>query len=110
MNNIAENNKLIRHFMGLYPTLSKPDLYYYRDGVFFFANGTLEEVGKSMDEYVKYSTDWNWLMEVVQKINLHIVASTDLAKNLERGLINASIGRVYTSCVNYIKWYNKQSK
>ena len=110
MNNIAENNKLIRNFMGLQPTLNKPYFYSYRDGVFFSSNGTLEEVSKSMDEYVKYSTDWNWLMEVVQKINLHIVASTDLAKNIERGLINANIERVYTSCVNYIKWYNQQSK
>ncbi len=110
MNNRIENNRLIRNFMGLHPTLNKPDFYSYRDGIFFSSNGTLEEVSKSMDEYVKYSTDWNWLMKVVEKINLHIDTSTDLSKNLERGLINANIERVYASCVNYIKWYNQQTK
>jgi hypothetical protein len=68
MNNTIENNKLIRTFMGLQPKLIAPDVYSYNDGVFFTSRGSLEQVSKSMDEYVKYHSDWNWLMDVLIKI------------------------------------------
>jgi len=112
MNNRIENNRLIRNFMGLYPTLNKPDFYSYRDGVFFSSNGTIEEVSKSMDEYVKYSTDWNWLMKVVEEIEKYkfnfIIGGTE--KHIIRNYGNSKLISTYGCCIEFIKWYNQQSK
>ena len=93
MNNTTENNKLIAEFMGGYET----------------------------EEFEDYHSDWNWLMEVVDKIE-----SMDFVLNIRQGhvsIVNNSgktpfytgsdivekskIESVYNTCVEFIKWYNK---
>jgi hypothetical protein len=114
--------------MGLMPRLISPDVYSYSDGVFYSTNGSLEEVSRNMDNYVKYSSDYNWLMEVVCKIEsiedgnncakynfiieqsfIEIIdnhTSEEIIK-LDRGTKKEAI---YNACIEFIKWYNQQSK
>jgi hypothetical protein len=62
--NTLENNKLIAEFMGI--------KYVYDDKYIenikeMRANGVMFEQGYMLSE-LKYDTDWNWLMQVVEKI------------------------------------------
>ena len=80
-------------------------------------------------ELMVYHSDWNWLMEVVEKIESlgYIVSthfnSTDI-KDLDtseticynRGSWKqytpqlTKIESVYNACLEFIKWYNKQNQ
>lgn len=134
MNNTIENNRLIRTFMGLIPKIVAPDVYSYNDGVFFTSRGSLESVSKSMDEYVKYHSSWDWLMKVVKEIELHPnsdkfgnftfygLGRTKVQcydKNQNGGQLlhiidiigkDYGIAPTYNACIEFIKWYNQQSK
>ena len=95
MNNIIENNKLIAEFMG----------------------------GYEPEEFEDYHSDWNWLMEVVEKIeNYNEYTNVFFAPegcaidcHIENGFsfsndCDTKIEAVYSVCIEFIKWYNKQSK
>lgn len=120
MNNIIENNQLIRNFMEFQPKLLAPDLYGCSDGIWFASTGSLETVSKSMDKYVKYHSDWNWLHNVVDKIeslgyefqitsgcatvlqNISAIYQTKIYKVHGPNKQEA----VYNTCIEFIKWYN----
>lgn len=77
---------------------------------------------------LKYHEDWNWLMEVVEKIESieYGIYQVDIlqegCKILERCrlLIDKRVGKlesdttkiesVYLACVEFIKWYNNQNR
>jgi len=80
-----------------------------------------EEVGlswdfKLFDDYyyvstLKFHSDWNWIMEVVQKCLIgeaehNPEISNVTIKNIYESLCNTNIEDVLESCVKYIKWYN----
>lgn len=75
-------------------------------------------------EELKFHNDWNWLMLVVDKIEslgFSVTIHTDtcyVAHNTDKSIetiINISdykIGKlkvVYNACVQFVKWFNKQS-
>ena len=108
-----ENNKLIAEFMGW--TLDDKDLNSYRklnNNVFKY----------SLLSNFKYHSDWNCLMEVVEKIRVtekcndfNINYSCDAKIECEyydkvfevytSNTIN-TLEAVYNACVEFIKWYN----
>ena len=96
----TENNKLIAEFME-----HKPTFEVYIDDVLT----TLERPIKN------YNSDWNWLMEVVEKIeSLDIYYNEYIDYNssmFASGKIELStkIEAVYNACVEFIKWYNKNA-
>ena len=112
MNNIIENNKLIAKFMGFVADKSfevklvdgiNTSYYYYKDDVMY------------LPETMCYHSDWNWLMEVVEKCLVgEAEYNEDEAKKAIReiyeSLCNINISSVYNACVEFIKWYNKQNK
>ena len=71
-------------------------------------------------EDLKYHEDWNWLMEVVEKIEslgyrIEIVKHICriYLSNKETIIISENtpkIEAVYNACVEFIKWYNNQNK
>ena len=107
MNTAEENNKLIAEFME-----HKPTFEVYIDDVLT----TLERPVKN------YNSDWNWLMEVVEKIEEFSDWSIecldiDGVKNYQvliylsnTNIIgNNKIEAVYNACVTFINLYNENA-
>ena len=105
-----ETNKVIAEFME-----HKPTFEVYIDDVLT----TLERPVKN------YNSDWNWLMEVVEKIeNLSKEGETYMfsitkfsarvtykgSRIVDLPIDNTKIEAVYNACVEFIKWYNEQNK
>ena len=105
-----ENNKLIAEFLGYI------DNGCSEDG-FLIHPITNYDVEISS---LKYHEDWNWLMEVVEKIEslgyrIEIVKHICriYLSNKETIIISENtpkIEAVYIACVEFIKWYNNQNK
>ena len=117
--NTTENNKIIAEFMGW--KLGHPDLFELRWGNDWF-KGRDKKTNKG---YLFFDSDWNWLMEVVEKIEglrgledaedvLYFV--TIELSYCEIKAYNFVIEQegsdkkeaVYNACVEFIKWYNEQ--
>lgn len=72
---------------------------------------------------LKYHEDWNWLMEVVEKIE-SLGYKIDISKwensqycgiylngkKIAGNETNTKIEAVYNACVEFIKWYNNQNR
>ena len=64
-----ESNRIIAHFMGVRPKMESPDVYTYKDGVFFMVReDNPEKVMDAIVGYSKYHSSWDWLMPVLDKI------------------------------------------
>jgi len=113
----TEYNKLIARFIRVSPKLQSPDLYSLDDLPFFSCTETTpEKCIEAWGKYAKYNSDWNWLMEVVEKIE-SIGFTFELKKNWVRitrkgeSIIlslrggKSKIEVVYNACVEFIKWY-----
>ena len=116
----TENNILIAEFLGQKKTILE-----------FPQFGYMTSSGNWKDEFtpneLKFHINWNWLMEVVEKIeSLNYIVSTNFnstdIKNLDtlktitynRGSLKqytpslTKIQSVHLACVEFIKWYNEQ--
>ena len=110
------DNKLIAEFLGMELTTDGISQLYYTED-------------RSLKQIPKFHTDWNWLMQVVEKIeNLQYKNNNDVFKvvidygsciiyNMINDLdilfsVNSiyKIEAVYNACVEFIKWYNEQNK
>ena len=71
-------------------------------------------------KHPKYDTDWNWLMPVVKKIEslgyrvtiVRHICRIDLTEE-SKLIISEDIKKieaVYSACLEFIKWYNKQNQ
>jgi hypothetical protein len=99
----TENNKLIALFNG--------DIKSINDKVSFNKNCSVNEL--------KYDTDWNWLMVVVEKIEsmnyyvdimnkaVSINNDEDMIVDLSGKDFSTKIEAVYTAVLEFIKWYNQ---
>ena len=120
MKNVTENNKLIAEFMGgLYNnqsmlSLQSNEIWLPYHGVCNYKSDN----GKRL----KYHSDWNWLMPVVEKIeslgNDILITSNYIQITYNKGEKfiaielegNIKIFAVYDACIEFIKWYNEQNK
>lgn len=128
MKNIVENNKLIAEFMGFVADKSfevkladgiNTSYYYYKDDVMY------------LPETMAYHSDWNWLMEVVEKIHSmqsygvlinpngtyiqdeddKVICMTFKNEEVNGEIISSSnIEATFNCCVEFIKWYNEQKQ
>ena len=112
--NTETNNKLMAEFMGFQST----SLGWF-DNEEHLIN---VEKDNTFDD-LKFHKDWNWLMSVVEKIeNYNEYTNVFFAPegcaidcHIENGFsfsndCDTKIEAVYSVCVEFIKWYNKQSK
>jgi hypothetical protein len=110
--NTETNNKLMAEFMGFQST----SLGWF-DNEEHLIN---VEKDNTFDD-LKFHSDWNWLMEVVGKIeNYNEYTSVLFAPQgcaidcyVENGFAfsndcDTKIEAVYNACIEFIKWYNKQ--
>lgn len=104
---ITENNKLLAEFMNWEYTI---------------VNNTILQTTLISD--LDFSKDWNWLMQVVEKIE-SLDHWVEILGGLQKvcliGSINSScesfksvgetkIEAVYNACVEFVKWYNEQKQ
>ena len=105
-----ENNKLIAEFLGYIDNGCSEDGFLMHP----ITNYDVEISG------LKYHEDWNWLMEIVEKIEslgyrIEIVKHICriYLSNKETIVISENIPKieaVYSTVVEFIKWYNNQNK
>jgi hypothetical protein len=115
--NTLENNKLLADFFGgKYKNqtnipLNDNEIWLPKFGVCHLGNN-----GKVL----KFHSDWNWLMEVVEKIDglcrntgfeiysryVHIRVNNNLT--ISSNVCNSKREAVYKACVEFVKWYNEQ--
>ena len=108
--NTTENNKIIVEFMK-WDILN--DMTYSKA-----TKGKWVELDK-----LKFHSNWNWLMEVVEKIEsigywieilggVHNVCRIGITNNIEDFICldnETKIEAVYNTCVTFIEWYNENS-
>ena len=93
---IVKSNRLIAEFMGLEED-SELKGFYLIDGTYY---------------NLRYHFSWDWIMDVVCKINSF---GTELWErnnvdrhNLTEALDSTDLSRVYELCITFIKWYNEK--
>ncbi len=125
--NTTENNKIIAEFLGWSKKINKEEEeipFYNLPIKFRNPNGIKEYI--PIEGFI-FESDWNWLMEVVEKIEslggavcigngncvMIIFYLTDVmgeSYSKTRELIGETkIEAVYNACVEFIKWYNENS-
>ncbi len=93
----TDKNRIIAQFMGLRPKLESPDVYSFSDSPWFVTRGSDPE--KIMDDianYAKYHSDWNWLMEVINRIE-GIWIESETSQDTATVLIDGSFCQIYTN-------------
>lgn len=95
----TEGNKLIAEFMGYDPT--GREVYDTENAEFpFYRKGTWDDV--------EYDTSWDWLMPVVEKINMNSMgANIDYVRDVISLPICSDISKVYSAVIQFIQWYNE---
>ena len=102
-----DNNKLIAEFMGA--TEVKKDTYKFPN-----RTGLPLQIGT-----INYHSDWNWLMEVLDKIEgLGVVVEirenvcyiSPFPNNYISELEQTKLQATYKAVVEFIKWYNNELK
>ena len=97
--NTTENNKIIAEFLSVESS--------YHKGHYICPNGIATE-----PKDMRFDSDWNWLMEVVDKIyetDLYYDKYIDYNSSMfsNGGItLGTRIDRVYNACIEFIKWYN----
>lgn len=110
----TENNKLIAEFMGYKPAPCNNG-FAWDIGVSIPAKYHLYPIQGMLItkecHYLKFNSSWDWLMPVVAKIE-QIPDIYDIEEFLliRDELCTARIEIVYTTVVDFIKWYNQQSQ
>ena len=117
--NIQENNKLLAEFMELKPILISTDFYGIQKDHVHITGKNTDFVMFEFSKSAKYHSDWNWLMQVVDKIESlgYIVVIQSTLCNIStnkffNGVIiknlDTKIESVYNACVDFVKWYNEE--
>ena len=104
VNTTTENNRLLAEFMNLEYTVVN--------------NTTLQT---TLISDLDFSKDWNWLMQVVEKIEEMADWSLELLTTDKKEyqmliplsntnvIVETKIEAVYNACVEFVKWYNKNA-
>lgn len=110
---LQQKKKLITEFMGITPRMYGPNSYGWSDMPWFSCfQDTSEKAMKSIIEYVKYNTDWNWLMKAIKKANdlCEDLADTEEVETLRQGLLNCDIDETFNALVCVIELWNVNNK
>jgi len=95
----TENNKIIAEFMGKKELIKESQ----------FLAMEHKSHNPTIIEYLKYDTDWNWLMEAIEKCReMQIFGSQRLIDNIDNRLLKLDLLATYSNVVDFIKWHNEQ--
>ncbi len=131
---ILQGNALILEFMNIKPTQVASNDYFWSDLPFYSIHEyTSEKVMNGIIEYAKYHSDWNWLMDIWEKINsmnasisinsANVCITTHVIDHILQddsyhkyyffkpsGDNYTPIEALWNAVIDFIKWYNKQNK
>jgi hypothetical protein len=104
-----ENNKLIAEFMGFELQTNPKERWF---GQYFTIPN---EAWSNRIELLHFDTDWNWLMQVVEKIeNLgydvvikYNICTITNGENEFQNEVGQKIYATHQTVIEFIKWYNK---
>ena len=105
-----KDNKLIAEFMGVHDEISLDsiagNIQSWSDAPFFYiTEDSKEKVMEGIAKYSKYDTSWDWLIPVVNKIEME-------CEGVPLQLLNCNlyseIGEVYQAIVEFIKEHNDE--
>jgi hypothetical protein len=105
--NRPRNNELIAVFMG-----AERSQYVWEDGEYAYTM----KIPQAWNKYIIpsnmcYDTSWDWLMPVVKKIRpLWCKNQEEAAANMMAAMFDGDIEITYRYVLEFIKWYNLQSK
>lgn len=98
--NTIKNNKIIAEFMGYKKNTPSKDFFQH----------PIDKNRFDRIEFLSYHTEWNWLMEVISKINeIEEVYEIEEFLVIRDEVCTGRIETTYNSVVEFIKWYNKQN-
>lgn len=103
----TENNKIIAEFMGW--KLGHPDLFELR-----WSNEWFDSRNKKTTKgCLHFDSDWNWLMEAIEKCLIGEAEHDDekakkAISEIYESLCSINISATYKSVVEFIKWHNEQ--
>ena len=105
-----KDNKLIAEFMGVHDEISLDsiagNIHSWCDAPFFYiTEDSKEKVMEGIAEYSKYHTSWDWLMPVVDKIEIE---GFDPHGIIDNALGSREIEDVHDACVTLIKAHNSE--
>ena len=101
-----KENKLIAEFME-FELQTNPNERWFNQ---WFTKETLNKPYNSRVEILHFDTDWNWLMEVVEKIKQVGKEELKFSIDFELAILTTNKETIYNACVEFIKWYNEQNK
>lgn len=111
----TKNNKLIAEFLGY-------NIWSWDNENFYITKGVAPNETNHNIKSLKFHYNWDWLMEVVDKIETIEDGSFDVVISQDIGAVyrwelnetisadessSTKIEKVYNACVEFIKWYNK---
>lgn len=97
---IIEKNRVIAEFMGL---AKEGDCYL-----------SIKHDFVGTPNYLKYHTSWDWLMQVVEKIEsmghcVDIYNKVCIIPHLKKCIADTKIKAVYAAVTQFIQWYNSNT-
>ena len=116
MSEIEKNNKLFADFLNW----KKNDDGYITPFYQYYRAVDTRMYQTSTFRDLLFHKDWNWLIEVVEKIETlgadltiraeHTTIVYDEGEQISTYAFKSKIETVYNACVEFIKWYNNQNK
>lgn len=104
---VKEYNKMCAEFLGGIEYIPKPWYYFpIHQRHWFFPNRL--EPNRFVAKMLKFDTDWNWIMEVVEKIKTLNVESQK-HDDLTHLFITSSKKRVVQAIWEFLNWYKTQT-
>ena len=106
---MKKNNILLAIFLGWVEQTDPTERWF---GGFRDLNGTVHR--NTDKEPLLFHSDWNWLMQVVEKIfSLDIYYDKYIEHNSSmfsdgKIQLTTNINSVFEQCIEFVKWYNQQ--
>lgn len=108
---------MFNEFLGKVPVMNSfTGNWSWNDGIFYHTDDPdRDEVIENIARYAKYISDWNWLMEVVDKIAEEVLS--EKLENAEDDPISMFYDirdtiperhKCYQACAEFVTWYNSQ--
>ena len=98
-------NRLIAEFMG-FELQNNPNERWFNQ---WFTKETLNKPYNSRIEILHFDTDWNWLMEVVNRIKQVGEEELKFSVEFQLAILTTNKETIYNECLEFIKWYNNQN-